>query len=203
MCQNMLLLKPWKDLFIAAQPRIQKLVPNISLFVGKTITKPSSTIRNLGIVFDSAMTMSQHVSSICKTVKFHMRNLSSVRSLIDETTCHHAVRALITSHLDYGNSLLYGLSSKDIKRVQRLQNRAAKLIFLAKESNNGSPLLQKLHWLPIHGRIILKLLTITYNCVNETAPPYLTEIITPYQPNRTLRFSSDTKIRTKPKTRYT
>ncbi len=114
-------------------------------------------------------------------------NLSLHRALLLETT----------------NSLLYGLSSKDIKRLQRLQNRAAKLIFTAKKSDHVSPLLQQLHWLPIQERIIFKLLTVTYKCWNETAPPYLTELITPYQPNRTLRSSSDTRILTKPQTRYT
>ena len=72
---------------------------------------------------------------------------------------------------------------------------------MAKKYDHVSPLLQQLHWLPIHERIIFKLLIITYKYLNDSAPSYLTELITPYQPNRTLRSSSDTSILTKTKTR--
>ena len=58
---------------------------------------------------------------------------------IDETTCHHAIHALVTSRLEYANSLLKSLSGKEISRLQRLQNRAAKLIYMAKMSDHVSP----------------------------------------------------------------
>ena len=84
------------------------------------------------------MTMSNHIFSLCKTLNFHLRNLVRVRMFIDETTCHHLIRALITSRLDYAKSLLKGSSGKKIYRLQRLQNRAAKLIFMAKKSDHVS-----------------------------------------------------------------
>ena len=93
---------------------------------------PSSTV---GVEFDNAINMSSHVSAICKTVNFHLWNLSRVRMYIDETTCHHAIRAR-TSHFTSRlcqftfPRLIY---SKELKRLQRLQNKAAKLIFMAKK----------------------------------------------------------------------
>ena len=56
-------------------------------------------------------------------------NLWRIRRLIDKDTCVHAVRALIISRLDYCNSLLHGISKYDINRLQRLQNKATKLVF--------------------------------------------------------------------------
>ena len=159
-------------------------------------------MRNLGVEFDSAMNMSSHVSAICKTVNFHLWNLSRVRMYIDETTCHHAIRALVTSRLDYANSLFQGSSSKEIKRLQRLQNKAAKLIFMAKKYDHASPLLRQLHWLPIAKRIEFKTLVFVYKCFTDNAPSYLTELITPYQSHRSgLRSSTDTRLLTRPKTR--
>ena len=78
--------------------------------IGNTVIRPSLSVRNLGVTFDSAMTMSNHISSICKTLNFHLRNLSRVR--IDKTTCHHTIRALVTSRLDYANSLQIRLVKK-------------------------------------------------------------------------------------------
>ena len=65
--------------------------------------------------------------------------------ILDESACHHAVRALITSKLDYANSILLGLSAADVNRLQRIQNRAAKLVFKAKRRYHVSPYLQQLH----------------------------------------------------------
>ena len=112
---------------------------DISVTISNTVTRPSLSVRNIGVTFDSAMTMSNHIFSLCKTFNFHLRNLARVRMFIDETTCHHLIRALITSRLDYAHSLLKGSSGKEIDRLQRLQNRAAKLIFMAKKSDHVSP----------------------------------------------------------------
>ena len=58
--------------------------------------------------------MSSHVSAIYKTVNFHLWNLFCVRTYMDETTCHHAICALVTSRLDYANSHFQGSSCKEL-----------------------------------------------------------------------------------------
>ena len=78
-----------------------------------------------------------------------MSIISRIRMFLDESACHHAVRALITSKLDYANSILLGLSAADINRLQRIQNRAAKLVFKTQKRDHTSPYLKQLHWLPI------------------------------------------------------
>ena len=52
---------------------------------------------------------------LLKSVIVHLRNLWRSRRFIDTTTCHHAVRALILSRIDYCNSLFTVLSSTDKK----------------------------------------------------------------------------------------
>ena len=74
------------------------------------------------------MNMSIHISNLCKTVNFHIRNLWRIRRFITQDACHHAVRALVLSRIDYANSLLFGAREADIKRLQRLQNKAARLV---------------------------------------------------------------------------
>ena len=205
MSQNMLCLNSDKtEFFIAANPRALKSLCNISLRVGDIEIRPSPHVRNLGVEFDCHLNMSHHVTNICRSLNFHLRNLSRIRMFIDETTCHHAIRALVTSRLDYSNSLLQGSSAKDIKRLQRLQNRAAKLIYNAKRRDHATPLLHKLHWLPVKTRIEFKILTIVYKCFNDGAPCYLKDLTSTYVPKRSgLRSASDTRILTVPKTRLT
>ena len=66
------------------------------------------------------------------------------------------------SHIDYGNALLLGATEKDLTRLQRLQNRAARLIHLVGCDLPRAPLLQELHWLPIRMRIQFKILVYLY-----------------------------------------
>ncbi|XP_063967021.1 uncharacterized protein LOC135156941 [Lytechinus pictus] len=112
-----------------------------------------------------------------------------------------AVRALITSRIDYANSLLCGTSSANIQRLQRAQNRAAKLVFLAKKRDHASPLLDQLHWLPVYKRVTYKILTIAYKCIHNCAPPYLNDLISLYQSERRgLRSGTDTTLLARPRT---
>ncbi|XP_072033117.1 uncharacterized protein [Amphiura filiformis] len=145
--------------------------------------------------------MSSQISSVVKCVSFHLRNLSRIRRFLDLDTCKLAVQALVFSRIDYGNALLFGATEYDLTRLQRLQNRAARLIMMVGRDTSSAPLLRHLHWLPIRKRIEFKLLVITYKCVNSQAPEYLQELITFRKPKYATRSSLDRTLLIVPKTR--
>lgn len=181
------------EFFIAASSNNHKkhIPPNITLSIGSANIEPSKTIRNLGAFFDSEMTMLSHVTNVSKTVTFHLRNIGRIRKYIDQPTCHHAVRSLILSRLDYCNGLLSLIPSTYMIRLQRLQNWAARLIFEVDRKHSPRPLLKSLHWLPIQQRINFKLLLCVYKCLHNQGPSYLTNCLTLYVPGRQLRSSKD------------
>ena len=127
-----------------------------------------------------------------RSINFHVRNLWRICRYIDQNTCHHVARALITSRLDYCNVMFTVLSSKDLARLQRLQNSAARVIFAVSRRVDASPLLEALHWLPVSSRITFKILLYVFKILNGQAPGYLTELLSYYKPARCLRSSSDT-----------
>ena len=149
--------------------------------------------KNLGITIDSAMTMSDHVTSLCKSVNFLLWNLARIRRFIDHNAASNDMRALILSKLDYENALLSSCKNKDVARLQRLQNRAAHIVFQVPRRHSSSPLLASLHWLPIDKRIKFKILLHIYKALNDLSPVYLTECIEIHLPSREgLRSSVDT-----------
>jgi len=67
------------------------------------------------------------------------------------------VQAFISCRLDYSNSLLYGVTDNVMRRVQSLQNAAARLITGARRRDHITPVLRRLHWLPVRRRVEFKL----------------------------------------------
>ena len=110
MVQNELQLNQDKTEFcIMASNRVLKTLGEIQLNLGDVIIRPSSFLKNLGLTFDASLTMCKHISSVCKTVKYHIRNLWRIRRFITQDACHSAVLALVLSSIDYANSLLYNV----------------------------------------------------------------------------------------------
>ena len=100
MTKNKLKLNDSKtEFFIASPPHIMSRLSGTTLCIGTTEISPSATIRNLGVVFDSAMTMSPHITSLCKSLNFFLWNISRIRRFIDQETCNTTVRALVLSKL--------------------------------------------------------------------------------------------------------
>ena len=98
------------------------------------------------------------------------------------------------SHLDYCNSLLVRLPQYLIKRLQGVQNAAARSILRTPRSEHISSLLQNLHWLPVNRRILHKAAALSHTSLCGSGPQYLSDLIHVYTPARSLCSSSDTRI---------
>jgi len=103
--------------------------------------------------------MARHISSVCRAGFFQLRQLRSVRrSLTTEATRALVHAAFISCRLDYCNSLLAGVADVYLRRLQSLQNAAARLVSGAYRHDHITPVLVGLHWLPVRQRIIYKTL---------------------------------------------
>src|SRR5438876_6726710 len=96
-----------------------------------TALVPVSSARNLGIVFESNLSFDQHISNVCRSSFYHIRQLRQIRPSLDLNSSIQLANALVSSKLDYCNSLFYGLPDTSIKRLQRVQNSLARVIFLS------------------------------------------------------------------------
>ena len=101
---------------------------NTQIRLGDNTITPVPVVKNLGVYLDRSLTMENQVKSVIKTCNFQLRNISKIRSYLTEDACRAVVQSLVTSQLDYCNSLLIGLPKHYIKRLQSVQYSAARLV---------------------------------------------------------------------------
>ena len=131
--------------------------------------------------------MESFVLENVKSTLFYLKNIQHIRKYLTPESTKTLVHAFVISRLDYANSLLYGISACLRHKLQVVQNRAARVIFLSSRFDRATPLLRSLHWLPIEQRIIFKILVITHNCLHEKGPSYLSDLLQWRTSSRQLR----------------
>ena len=98
--------------------------------------------------------------------------------------------ALVSSKLDYCNSLYHNIALTDILKLQCVQNCLARVVTRSPRFSHTAPLLKLLHLLPVQYRIIFKICTITYQALLSKQPAYLHSLLTPARQPRQLRSSN-------------
>ena len=132
-----------------------------------------------------------HISDVCKSSFYHLRNISRIRRYLTSETTEMVVHAFVTSKLDYCNSLLYGLPKFLIAKLQSVQNSAGCLVCTTRKFDHITRTLIDLHWLPIRHRIVFKILLLVYKSLNDKAPLYLSDLLTYRRSSYSLRSVSN------------
>ena len=140
------------------------------------------------------MPLDQHISNVCRSAYVEIRRISSIRQYPSAEATKTLVCAFVFSKLDYCNSLLPGCPLYNLRRLQRVQNSAAKLVLKSRKRDHVKPRLQAFHWLPVQARIDYKLSSFCHNFFSDLSPAYLSDFLTGFlTPSRQLRSSADTR----------
>ena len=197
MSQNMLKLNDDKtEILLLGSAYNLKQFSSVAIKVGDTEIPSKLSVNNLGSVFDAKLNMSDFVAKKCQSALFYLRSISRIRKYLTTNATKSLVHAYVTSRIDYGNSLLYGLPKKSIKKIQKVQNMAARIVCKSSRFDPATPLLMQLHWLPIEQRIQHKILGYIYSSLHGTAPAYFEELFQHYNPERQLRSQSKCLLKT-------
>ena len=95
--------------------------------------------------------------------------------------------------------LLHGLPKYLIQRVQKVQNSAARVIAMIPKREPITPYLADLHWLPVQQRVEYKVLLYTYKALNNISPQYISDLLDPYKPKRSLRSETQNRLEPPPR----
>ena len=192
MFTNQLKLNPDKTEFIliGSKNNSKQLFPHFPINILGNQVSPAQSVKNLGVVFHSNFTFSDHVSQVIKSTRVQVRDLYRIRPLLDLKTSVLLANALVSSRLDYRNSLFLSLTDFDLIRLQLVQNSLCRVITRSSKFSHITPQLKKLHWLPVRYRVQFNIGLITYKILNQGQPVYLRELIHPYTSSRYTRHST-------------
>ena len=116
----------------------------------------SDKVRSLGVIFDKHMTFDDQIDHVCKSSNNHLRNFFRICTCLDVNAALTVIHAFITTWLDYCNHLYFELPKYKVKKLQQVQNIAARYVNGARKYDHITPILVQLHWLPVSYWIVFK-----------------------------------------------
>ena len=143
---------------IGSHQQLSKLNLPLVLHIDESNIITEEAVTNLGVIIDRYLKLDANVNKIFKAYMYHLWNISKIHCFLTTEACKLLVHTLVTSCLDYCNSLLYGSTILQCNAFSYyktvLHALSAKFEVLP-----HTPNLKGLHWLPIHARTKFKLLT--------------------------------------------
>ena len=134
----------------------------------------SDVVKNVGVWLDKNLNMKCHVNKIVSHCYKILKDIGRIRSVISRKHTEMLVHAVITTRLDYCNSLFYNMCKSNMYKLQKVQNSAARLVLRRRKRDSISSGIQELHWLRVESRIIFKILLLVYKSIQGTCSLNLT-----------------------------
>jgi hypothetical protein len=185
-------------ILIVAPPSIKEKIVIKGIVMSDTCIRFVDSAKNLGVIIDSTLSFEEQIEKVVKTCFMTIRQLSNIKKYLTQQHLQTLASSLIFSQLDYCNSLYYGLPAHTIKKLQRVQNCAARLVWKKKIPYNSSldSIFLSLHWLRVRHRIIYKVLLIVYNCLHGNAPQDISAMIKYSNSQRTMKLQETRTMNT-------
>ena len=151
------------------------------------------SVRNLGVWFDAEFSFSKHVKRTCKACFLQMHDLRRIRQYLTPEVAVLAANGLVSSRIDYCNTLFRGLSCFNQHKVQSIQNTLTRIV--TNHRKYVTPILKQLHWLPVKYRCMFKTATLVYKFLHSGSSSY-------FQPFLSLSSCSYSTRRSPPDHQY-
>ena len=159
MSTSKLKLNPDKTEFIifGSKRHRNKLKACFPIDILDNLLCPVDSAKNLGVWFNSDFSLSKHVQNVCKSCFVKLRDF---RRFLTHDVSVLVANALASSHLDYCNSLFLSLSKFNLRKLQCIQTSAARIVSNTSQYTSITPVLKKLHWLPVEQHTVFKTATL-------------------------------------------
>ena len=109
-------LKEFAQNLLGTRQQLKTIAMLVSANISGTIVPLTTQIKLLGVTlsFDS------HITALSKSCFYHICALRHILPILSEGTANLIASVLVSSRLDYANACLFGISNKNLSRIQRI-----------------------------------------------------------------------------------
>ena len=160
-------------------------------------------LKSLGIYVDENLTWYLHVDKLCKKIASAIGAIKRVKPFLPQSTLLSIYNSLVQPHFDYC-SLVWGNCGKTLSnKLQKLQNRAARVITSSSYDADVNSLFHKLSWKDLNSQRQIQKALMVFKSLNGLVPEYLTsKFVTRNVSNYALRDSANKLVVPFPRTNY-
>ena len=188
---------------ISSRQKLQSLNDyTMNIHIDGVPINQSNQSKSLGLIIDENLSWKAHIHEISKKVSSGIGALKRVRPFVSMHTAIKIYKGLIEPHFDYCSAVWDGLTQQLSEKLQKLQNRAIRVITKSSYDTSSRFLLTSLGWHNLSVRRAKQKATLIYKCINNLAPSYLCNLFAPRTPNYYFRNAKKTLILPKPRTDY-
>ena len=143
---NSLKLNPSKTEILLIKTRQRRPLQNFSVSFNNATLVPSSKAKILGIVVDANLSWEAHVSLVVRRCYATLSGLPKLSGSLSRDVKKFLIESLVLPHIMYCITVWGGCGVTQKRRLQKVLNHCARVVFCARKSEHVSPLLEELQW---------------------------------------------------------
>ena len=145
----------------------------ITVTINGTPLKRVHTCKHLGVIVDENITWRNHIDHVRRKALAGVHVIKKVKNIFPQTTIKLLYNAIVSSHFEYCDVVWGNCGATLQTKLQKLQNKSARMITNAHWSVPSSVNLDELKWAPLEEKRRKHDAIMMFKIVNNLAPMYL------------------------------
>lgn len=175
LCDNSLCINvnKCKYMIIASKHKLNNVDDNHIVKINDINLDRVKEMKYLGVIIDENLNLKKHANYIMNKMSKKVSFLYRIGNSLSMFTKILIYKAIIAPHIDFCSSILFNLNQNQIQQLQKIQNRAMRIILKCNRYTPIRTMLDVLNLMNINQRIVYRTLIIIYKIKNKMLPSYL------------------------------
>ena len=160
-------------MLIGSRQRIRTSHSSPTLTINGAPIKRVDCVKSLGLNIDENLSWNKHIDKISKKIASGIGALKRMRPFVPSSTLKYIYSSVIQPHFDYCCVVWDNCSKSSADELQKLQNRAARILTFSNYDTNADLLIKRIGWRKLDSQRKIQKVTMIYKSLNGLNPDYL------------------------------
>ena len=162
-------------MIIGSRSKLSKITENPMIRIGNEFLNRVNTTKSLGVIIDDRLRWEDHIDSISKKVSRGIVAIKLIKPFVPESILKQIYNALVQPYFDYCFLVWQNCNLTLQSKLQKLQNRAARVITGDSWEICSTDVLSKLNWRPLNQLRLEGMLLFMRKVLKNEVPNSITE----------------------------